>query len=409
MQLANLTDRYVESLKPQGGRRAEIRDGKVRGLILRISENGTKSWSVLYRRKSDGRRRRCACGPYPHVALADARAAALDILARVAKGEDPARDRKRATGSHPRTLGDLAERYLKHAEASKRSGSQDRQMLEKDVLPLLGNEPLETIKRADIGEVLQRVVARGAPIQANRTFAAIRGLYNWALGAGLIETTPCLGLKAPSTEQSRERTLSTDEIKAFWDALPHAAMSWQTAQILRLCLVTAQRLGEVAGARKSEICLKDAEWRLPGHRVKNGCAHSVPLSPLAMQLLADAMDRSLDEQVVFRSSITKRSITADAVSKAVNRSVEFFAFDDVLTPHDLRRTAATGMAKLGVPRLVVDKCLNHVSADRSTIAGVYDRYAYEGEKREALYKWSESLVSILGRPRSKPIEKTAGA
>ena len=395
MHLANLTDRYVESLKSENGRRAEIRDGKVRGLILRISEKGTKSWSVLYRRKSDGRRRRCMCGPYPQITLADARAAALDILARVAKGEDPARDRKRASGSHPRTLGELAERYLKHAEASKRSGWQDRQMLEKDVLPLLGNEPLDSIKRADIGNVLQRVVARGAPIQANRTFAAIRGLYNWALGAGLIETTPCLGLKAPAVEQSRERTLSTGEISAFWDALPHAAMSWQTAQILRLCLVTAQRLGEVAGARKSELFLHEAEWRLPGHRVKNGCAHNVPLSPLAMELFAEAVDRTGDEELVFRSSITKRAITADAVSKAVNRSLEFFAFDEDVTPHDLRRTAATGMARLGIPRLVVDKCLNHVSADRSTIAGVYDRYAYEKEKREAFQAWSLRLFKLI--------------
>ena len=402
MHLANLTDRYVESLKSENGRRAEIRDGKVRGLILRISEKGTKSWSVLYRRKSDGRRRRCMCGPYPQIALAGARAAALDILARVAKGEDPARDRKRATGSHPTTLGELAERYLKYAEASKRSGWQDRQMLEKDVLPLLGNEPLESIKRADIGAVLQRVLARGAPVQANRTFAAIRGLYNWALGAGLIDATPCLGLKAPSTEQSRERTLSTDEIKLFWEALPHAAMSWQTSQILRLCLVTAQRLGEVAGARKSEICLKEAEWRLPGHRVKNGCAHNVPLSPLAMTLFGEAIDRSPDDDLVFRSSITKRAITADAVSKAVNRSLEFFGFED-LTPHDLRRTAATGMAKLRIPRLVVDKCLNHVSADRSTIAGVYDRYAYDSEKRQALLLWANFLGDLNSLRSTSPL------
>jgi integrase len=405
MQLTNLTDRYVDSLKPEEGRRTEIRDGKVRGLILRISEKGTKSWSVLYRRKSDGRRRRCMCGSYPQITLADARVAALDILARVAKGEDPARDRKRATASHPRTLGDLAERYLKHAEASKRSGWQDRQMLEKDVLPLLGNEPLETIKRADIGDVLQRVVARGAPIQANRTLATIRGLYNWALGAGLIETTPCLGLKAPSSEQSRERALSADEIKIFWDGLPRAAMSWQSAQILRLCLVTAQRLGEVAGALKSELFLKEAEWRLPGHRVKNGCAHTVPLSPFAIELFAEAVARSPDCEFVFLSARTKRAITGQAVSKAVSRSLQLFGLDN-FTPHDLRRTAATGMARLGIPRLIVDKCLNHVSADRSTIAGVYDRHAYEEEKRAAMQAWSVRLTGLIAE-RTNLFEEAA--
>ena len=200
--------------------------------------------------------------------------------------------------------------------------------------------------------------------------------------------------------------LSTDEIKFFWETLPHAAMSWQTAQVLRLCLVTAQRLGEVAGARKSELFLKEAEWRLPGHRVKNGSAHNVPLSPLAIDLFAEAMDRSPDEEIVFRSSITKHAITADAVSKAVNRSLEVFELED-LTPHDLRRTAATGMAKLGIPRLVVDKCLNYVSADRSTIAGVYDRYAYDSEKRHALEAWSRLLMDTIAVPINRQLERAS--
>ena len=366
--LINLTDRFVESLKPEE-RRREIRDGKVRGLILRISDKGTRSWSVLYRRKSDSRRRRCTCGAYPQVSLADARAKALEILARVARGEDPARVGRRAQGERPRTFGELAERYLRHAQAAKRSGFQDRQVLEKDVLPALAREPLEAIRRADIGEIIQRIVARGSPIQANRTFEIVRGLYNWALGAGLVETTPCLGLKAPSVERSRDRTLATDEIRHLWDVCHDAPMSWETAQILRLCLVTAQRVGEVAGARKSEIDLSDREWRLPGHRVKNGSAHNVPLSSFALTLFEEAIIRSKHEEMIFPSRITKRALTPRAVAKAMFRSLEALGSR---RRHSSRSptTAATGMAKLGVSRLVVDKVLNHVSADRSTIAGV---------------------------------------
>jgi hypothetical protein len=189
--LVNLTDRFIESVKPVG-RRREVRDGKIRGLVLRISDRGTRSWSVLYRRKSDGRRRRYTCGAYPQVSLADARAKALEVLARVARGEDPAREDRRAPGERPSTFGELAERYLKHAQASKRSGFQDRQVLQKDVLPVLGREPLDAIRRAGVGEIIQKIVARGSPIQANRTFEIVRGLYNWALGAGLVETTPAL-------------------------------------------------------------------------------------------------------------------------------------------------------------------------------------------------------------------------
>lgn len=342
MKTGNLTDRFVESLRPHDGRRVEVRDGKVRGLILRVSENGTKAWSVLYRRQIDGRRRRHTVGGYPQVSLAEARAQAMAVLARVARGEDPSSDRRRIAGGRPQTFGDLAERYLsRHAKVSKRSGFQDRQMLHKDVLPVLGSEPLEAIKRADIGEIVQTIVERGSPIQANRTFEVIRGLYNWALGAGLIENSPCLALKAPAQERSRERVLSSEETGRFWHGLPSAPMSWSAAQILRLCLVSAQRVSEVAGARRSEIDLAEREWRLPGTRVKNRSAHVVPLCPLAMALFEEALARSPDDDVVFPSSITKRAICGASLAKAMKRSLGAMGLEDV-TPHDLRRTAATG-------------------------------------------------------------------
>ena len=395
MNIDNLTDRFVESLRPSDDRRVEVRDTKVRGLILRLSETGRKTWSVLYRRQSDGRRRRYTVGGYPQFSLADARAEAMGILARVARGGDPAADRRRPAGSRPRTLGDLAERYLaRHAKPFKRSGFQDRQMLEKDVLHPLGREPLESIRRSDIAEVVQAIVARGSPIQANRTFEVIRGLYNWALGAGLVETSPCFGLRAPSHEQSRQRVLSLEEIRRFWQALPVAPMSWSTAQILRLCLVSGQRVSEVAGARLSELDFLEREWRLPGSRVKNRSAHIVPLSLFAAELFEEAIERAGATDLIFQSAATKRSITGHAVAKAMSRTLELFDLEDV-TPHDLRRTAATGMAKLGVPRLVIDKVLNHVSADRSTIAGIYDRHGYQGEKRHALESWASHLAATL--------------
>jgi integrase len=184
------------------------------------------------------------------------------------------------------------------------------------------------------------------------------------------------------------------EIRQLWRRLFEAPMAWETTQILRLCLVTAQRVGEVAGARKSEISLSDREWRLPGHRVKNGSAHNVPLSSLALDLFEEAISRSKHAEMIFPSRITKRAMTPRAVAKAMFRSLDTLGLEDA-TPHDLRRTAATGMAKLGVTRIVIDKVLNHVSADRSTIAGVYDRHAYEEEKRQALELWAERLQIIF--------------
>jgi integrase len=418
-QNINLTDRFVESTRASNGRRIEFRDAKphTRGLILRVSParknhrdglgadaaeaekaKGVKAWSVLYRRRLDGLRRRVTLGKYPAVSLAEARAKTLEILTRVARGEDPASDRARAKTDLPSTFCELADRYLEqHADRAKRSAHQDRQMLEKDILPTFRKVPLSSITRADIAEILEKIVARGAPIQANRTLEVVRGLYNWAMGAGLLETSPCIGLKAPSPERSRDRTLTTGEVKTFWQGLPRAKMRWGTAQILRLCLVTAQRVSEVAGAQLAELDFAEREWRLPSDRVKNRNAHVVPLSPLAVELFEEAIARrrKRNSAFVFASQWTDEPITGCAISRAMSRNLATLGLQNV-TPHDLRRTAATEMAKLGIPRLVVDKVLNHVSADRSTIAGVYDRHSYSAEKREALDRWANRLLAIIG-------------
>jgi integrase len=395
MTLRPLNDKLCASLDAPDGRRLDVRDGKVRGLVLRVSPDGGKAWSVLYRRKIDGRRRRATLGAYPAVGLADARSAALDVLARVSKGGDPAGEKNRATAGQPVTFGDLCTRYLEsYAEQHKRSGHQDRQMLEKDALPVLRTRALVTLKRADIADVIQRVVARGSPIQANRLFEVVRGAFNWGMGAGLIETTPCIGLKAPSPEASRDRTLTDDEIRQLWEGLEAAKMSWAVAQALRILLVTGQRVSEVIGARRSELALDRKEWRLPAERVKNASPHEVPLSDLALSLFEEALARSKSKTLVFPSAITGSPIAGHSVAKALKRSLQGLRLAD-FTPHDLRRTCATNLAKAGIPRLIVDKTLNHISADRSTIAGVYDRHSYWREKTEALDLWAANLSAIL--------------
>ena len=158
--------------------------------------------------------------------------------------------------------------------------------------------------------------------------------------------------------------------------------------------MTAQRVSEVAGARQIEIDLRAREWKLPADRVKNGSAHCVPLSPLAIRLFEEAMSRSKSACFVFPSPFTDQAIIGQAVAKAMKRSSAHLQLDNA-TPHDLRRTAATGMAKRRIPRLTIDKVLNHISADRSTIAGVYDRHAYDVEKREALQCWADALGEIV--------------
>jgi integrase len=392
--MKNLTDRYLDS-KPEPGKRLEVRDAKTAGLIFRVSEKGHKSWSVLYRRKADGKRRRAHIGDYPSFGLAQARTEALSIMARVARGEDPAKDRVTVDSSKPRTFGELAARYVDGHAKGKKSGFKDEQMLNKNVLPSLEGTLLKDVHRSDIAAILDAMVKRGAPIQANRTFEVIRKVFNWAIEKGFLEISPVYRMKAPAKNRRRERALSADEIRVCCRRLYKLKMSWETRMILRLCLVTGQRVSEVAGARESELRLDKAEWHLPGERVKNQTPHIVPLPPLAKKLFQKAIAKNSVPDWIFPSPTTGGPITGHAVAKAMHRSRKILALATPVTPHDLRRTCASFMAELGFSRFIQDKVLNHVTEDRSSIAGVYDRYSYLNEKRRALEAWAVLLIEFF--------------
>ena len=414
--MKDLTDRFVQSVKASDGKRATYADRKVRGLVLRVTPAGLKTWSLRYRRKVDSKRIRMTLGEYPAISLSEARDEAMKIMAEVARRKDPAKERKRGDRSKPRTFGELAKRYIVDRVPDKRSGFKDEQMLNKDVLPDLEGEPLEEIKRVDITQILDRIIKRGAPIQANRTFEVIRQVFGYAVEKGFMDGSPIDRMKAPSKPRSRDRKLSHEEIRIFWRrVIAKAKMKWKTRMILRLCLVTGQRVDEVAGARGSELDLDKAEWHLPADRVKNASAHIVPLSALAVRLFKKALARAGEGDFVFPHPSTGSHITAHAVATAMRRSRDVFAFKRdgahrslafrrEATPHDLRRTLASGLGELGFPRLIQDKVLNHVSADRGTISGVYDRYEYLREKRQALEAWADHLsVIVFGKPSSSNV------
>jgi integrase len=161
---------------------------------------------------------------------------------------------------------------------------------------------------------------------------------------------------------------------------------------LKFILVTAQRKGgEVAGARWDEV--NDRRVRIiPAGRSKNGLAHRVPLSDLAMRLLSEAWELAGKSVFVFPSSLGNRPISAGGLNNVVHRMREVFGVA-AFTPHDLRRTAATQMASMGIPRLTISKVLNH--GDEG-VTSVYDRYAYDAEKRQALDDWASRLSAIAG-------------
>ncbi|MGH6628270.1 MAG: tyrosine-type recombinase/integrase [Burkholderiales bacterium] len=261
-------------------------------------------------------------------------------------------------------------------------------------MKLWGERKAREIVRRDTIELLDDIVDRGAPIQANRTLACVRRMFNFAVERGILENSPCAGVKAPSSENRRDRVLSEDEIRAFWGSLDQASMTDPVKLALRFQLVTAQRKGEVIAASWDQFDLAAAIWTIPTEKAKNKMAHRVPLSPLALELLKEIRAGSGDSAYLFTSPTRNGHITPTAVDHATRKHMDAFRASDQaqggILGH-LRRTAASHMTSMAIPRLVVSKVLNHAE---SGVTAVYDRHSYDHEKREGLEACARRLEEI---------------
>ena len=385
------TDRGIQALKPKAERYEVWEDGRT-GLGVRVAPSGRKSFVYMYR--FDGKPRRMTLGAYPKIGLADARVLHAKAKQQRERGIDPgaAHIEKRRAERDAETVRELVEEYLeKHARPNKRSAAVDERILGKEVLPVWGSRKAKSITRRDVIKLLDGIVDRGAPIMANRTLAVIRKMFNFAIGRDIIDASPCVMIQAPARETPRDRVLSPAEIGAFWRGLADAKMSDQVRLALKLMLVTAQRREEVTCAPWAEFGLGDKIWDIPASRTKNGRAHRVPLSPLALELLGEIREAAGNSEWLFPSPRTGNPITPAAISHALRDNLEAVGVEGI-TPHDLRRSAASHMTELSISRLVVSKILNHSDG---SITGVYDRYEYGPEQRRALEAWGARLKEII--------------
>jgi integrase len=257
---------------------------------------------------------------------------------------------------------------------------------------------------------LDKIVDRGAPVTANRVYSLLKQMFAWAAAKDIIPAYPMLGMERPGgDEKPRKRALSEDEIRAFWSKLGAAEMHEATRLALKLLLVTAQRRGEVTGAKWSEFDLEAKTWTIPVARLKSSHSrresiepHAVPLSPLALELLRELQVLTGNGTYVlpaFGDHKKQAPYSERVLSRAVRENADKFGIAH-FTPHDLRRTAASFMTRLKVPRLHVEKVLNHSTGD---IAEVYDRHDYLLEKRAALETWGTHLAVIIAGKDSKVV------
>lgn len=388
----NMTSQWLERMKLPSQGRVEHFDEKVAGLVLRATSTGNKSWYLMYREKGDLKRQRRLLGSYPQMTLATARETAQTILLSIKKGEEL--EEKKPSDRHTPYFKDLAEQYIeKYAKIKKKSWAADEWLLKKELLPVLGTKKAKTIKRRDVIELVTSIHDRGAPVQANRTLALLRKIYNWAIERDILEVNPCFRVKAPGTENERDRVLIEPEIRAVWAALE--AEDLVIGTMFKLRLMTAQRGGEVESMRWADI---DADWwTIPKERAKNGLAHRVPLTSTVLELLSKLRAKTGKQEWLFPSP--KRGCGHIAnVQKAAQRIQDACGVPD-LVMHDLRRTAASYMTRNGIHRSIVSKVLNHVEPG---VTRVYDRHSYDPEKRQALTTWEAVLMRILSEGDGTP-------
>jgi integrase len=434
MPIAQLTDAYCRSAKCDANKRLEIRDAEVSGLEFRVSASGAKSWRLHYTRRSDGKRRVVSLGSYPAVSLKEARAKAKRHQGEIEDSElqaDPAAGT--AARREAKTFRQLADEWTeRHAAVNRgeRTRKDDKSMMELHVFPAIGGMKASSIAKRDILRMLDGVAAkpdaRGAASKRrlthrpNRVFELVRTIIRWGIGRDLLTADPTLGLKGPiAKERERDRDLSPTEIHQLWAALERAPVERRygkgiprgqrivpeggltftrsTALAMMLSLATAQRIGEVTGVALTEMVLEGEApiWTVPAERSKNGQANRVPLSPLAVRLIREAMALHEPEELwLFPSPLGDGPINPHAPTKALDRARPAIGIEDFRI-HDLRRTAATRMAELGISPHTISLVLNHVSARKGTITGkVYVQYSYDREKREALNAWGARLEQI---------------
>jgi integrase len=283
MPMTMLTDRFCRTARPQNGdRQTEYFDEVTKGLCLRASAGGARVFFAHYTRRKDRKRARIKLGPYGDITLAEARQKARDVRSAVGEGGDPADDRRIDRGAL--RVRDMVQAYIDYV-AGQRSGREIARRLRKNVAEEIGAIPIAKLHRRDLTRCIDAVKNRGAKIEANRVFEDIRAMVRWARGRGDLDENLTEGMRPPADVVVRDRVLSRDEIRQFWTRLEDAKMQEGTRRVLRLCLVTAARVGEVSGMSSSELDLEHNTWTIPANRSKNGRQHVLPLSGLAVDLI----------------------------------------------------------------------------------------------------------------------------
>jgi integrase len=409
-----LTALKIENVKPNPEQRREIADAGKPGLYLVVHPSGKKSWAVRYRRLADKKPCKYTLEGFPSLGVA--RKLAQDVLDQVAEGKDPAAqkqvDKRVVHEAESDTFADVVVQFINRDQRpgnrtwretarvlGLKEAGEDLQVVKGGLVDRWGKRRIGEIKRREIIDLVDGI-ADDAPVMANRTLAAIRRFFNWCVEKDRVQFSPCAGVKQRE-ENHRTRVLDDDEIRLFWRACDKLKFPYGPAA--KMLLLTGARRSEVGGVTLEEI--KEGVWTIPGARTKNGNAHAVPLSRAALAVLQDApsikgargLVFTLNGRAPFTSWHLIRGQIHELMEKDAGAKIEPWRL------HDLRRTMASGMAKLGIQLPVIERCLNHVSGSFAGIVGVYQQHKFESEMRAAFEMWADHVERVATGKRADVI------
>ena len=389
-----LTHRAIEALKP-AAEPFRVPDLRCPGLAIRVAPSGLKSWDLVFRIRGTSSIKRKALGAFPSVSIDEARtrAAALARAAQVGRDMLAEEADAKSEASAQLTVDQLIDEYAKRAIGKLRTKREIVLRLRRALAPI-GQKAAHTVRRRDIRVLLDATSDRGVSREAEKQRQSASAMFSWAVSQDIVELNPVTGLKPYSTGSLRERVLSPEEIKMFWDWISASDLTSDMADSLRLQLTLGTRIGEVAGIHVEEIDEREWVWTLPAARSKNKKARVTPIVGLAREILAARLARTRRGPLFINETgkfLKSNDIGAAIITRRKRMPLAHFV------SHDLRRTVATELVKLGISYELVAAILGHEGGEKSvkTLLKHYVRTDQVDRKRVALEAWDARLRNII--------------
>ena len=387
-----------------GERDCMLWDDKLSGFGLKVTPKGGKIFIYQFRMGGRGNPvRRYTIGRFGSVTPDAARKIAEGLAYSVAKGTDPQREKvETSVRAVDLAFKAYVERFASECLEKDWSSTHvyAHSLLTKYAVPVLGNKGMHQIAKPDIRVVTSK--ARSTPATERNLYGVLRRMFTFAVDEGDIQISPMMGMKPPSKPASRDRVLEDYELALVWNA--SHALGKPFGPLVRLLILTAARRDEVAGIDWTELKRATQQWNLPASRSKNGSAVTIMLSSMAVEELdalagGDEWPRSgLIFSTTGKTAVSGFSRAKRRLDKEIGVLLKDTDQSPALAPwrfHDLRRTAATGLQRLGVRFEVTESVLNHVGTSKGGVAGIYQRHDWADEKRSAVAAWATHINKLL--------------